>query len=157
MSNLQDSASEFLAARRIAVVGVSRDPGQTANAIFRKLKSQGIALVPVNPRAAEVEGVACYPDLKSIPGGVEAVLVVTPVKAVLEVVKQCRELAVPRVWIHGALGTGSVPAEAVDFCRRNGIRVIAGACPMMYCRDADGFHRLMRRVLGWLHRLPAGA
>ncbi len=157
MSNLEDSASEFLASRRIAVVGVSRDPRQTANAIFRKLRSQGIEMVAVNPRASDVEGGPCYPDLKSIPGVVEAVLVVTPPKAVLDIVKQCREMAIPRIWIHGALGTGSVPAEAIEFCRNSGIRVIAGACPMMFCRDADGFHRLMRRILGWLHRLPPGA
>jgi uncharacterized protein len=156
MSTLQEAATEFLASDGIAIVGVSRDTRNAANAIYRKLKSGGARVVPVNGRSQEVEGDPCYPDLKSIPGGVQAVLVVAPPRAAVDVVQQCADLGIRRVWLHGTFGCGSVSAEAVALCRQKEIRVIAGACPMMFHAPVDGWHRCMRTVCGWFGRLPRG-
>ena len=156
MSTLQEAATEFLASDGIAIVGVSRDTRNAANAIYRKLRDGGARVVPVNGRAQEVEGATCYPDLKSIPGGVQAVLVVVPPKAAVEVVRQCADLGIRRVWIHGTFGCGSVSKDAVAYCREKKIRVIAGACPMMFQAPVDGWHRCMRTVCGWIGRLPRG-
>ena len=68
MPKLPASVSEFLAGKRFAVAGVSRQPKQAANAIYRKLRGIGLEVLPINPNAAEVEGVQCYPDLASVPG-----------------------------------------------------------------------------------------
>jgi len=78
MTRIADAAEEFLRCSRIAVTGVSRDPkGEAANGIYRRLRDRGYAVVAVNPNATEVEGDPAYPDLASIPGGVEAVVVAT--------------------------------------------------------------------------------
>ena len=70
----KDAARDFLAHSRIAVTGVSREPqAHGANVVFRRLRDRGYDVVPVNPHAAEVEGAPCWPDLRSVPGGVEAV------------------------------------------------------------------------------------
>lgn len=156
MSTLQEAVAEFLSSDRIAVVGVSRDSRGTANAIYRKFRGNGVRVVPVNRRAEMAEGDTCYPDLGSIPGGVRAVFIVAPPDTALDVVRQCRELGIRRVWIHGSFGFGSVSKEAVAFCRQNDIRVIAGACPMMFLEPVDFAHRGMRAVLGWFGRLPDG-
>ena len=156
MSTLQEAAAEFLASDGIAVVGASRDRNSAGNAIYLKLRESGVRVVPVNGRAQELEGNPCFPDLKSIPGAVQAAFIVAPKHAALDVVKQCKELGIRRVWIHGSFGFAGVSSDAVDFCRREGIRVIAGACPMMFCPPVDSGHRCMRTVLGWLHRLPRG-
>jgi predicted CoA-binding protein len=39
---------------------------QSANAVYRKLRDSGFEVFPVNPRASEVEGTACYPVTPSI-------------------------------------------------------------------------------------------
>lgn len=156
MGTLKEAATEFLASDGIAIVGVSRDSRNAANGIYRKLRDTGVQVVPVNQRAEEVEGDRCYHDLRSIPGGVRAVLIVVPRDAALGIVRQCQELGIQRVWIHGSFGTGSVSGEAVAFCRQHGIRVIAGACPLMFGRQADPMHRCVRTVLGWFGRLPQG-
>lgn len=57
MAIIPQSVSDFLGQRRFAVAGVSRDPGQAANAVYRKLRDSGFEVFPVNPRASEVEGV----------------------------------------------------------------------------------------------------
>lgn len=154
MGTLQEAAAEFLASDHIAVVGVSRDTRGTANAIYRKLKGGGAHVVPVNGRARELEGDACYPDLKSIPGGVSAVLVVAPRKTAVDIVQQCADLGVRQVWIHGTFGCGAASPEAVALGREKGIRVIAGACPMMFHAPVDGAHRFLRTIWGWFGRLP---
>ena len=154
MTNLQEEAREFLSCERIAVVGVSRDPRQTANAIYKKLRHTVPHVFAVNPRSDSAEGDPCYPDLRSIPGGVQAAVLVVPPSSVLEIVRQCHELRIDRVWMHRSIGSGSVSTDAVDFCRMNSIRVIAGACPMMYCQPVDFAHRCMRTVLGWFGGLP---
>lgn len=154
MAPASELVRDFLAQRRIAVAGVSRDPQQAANLIFRKLRDSGHEVVAVNPRAAEVEGVACYRDLKSAPGPIDGVVIVTPADAALAIVEECSAIGIPRVWMHRGAGAGSVSDAAVAHCRKSGIRVIAGGCPMMFCEPVDIAHRCMRWVLGAMGRLP---
>ncbi len=145
MATIEELARDFLAQRRIAVAGVSRDPRQTANLIYRHLRETGHEVVPVNPGAREVEGAPCYPDLRSVPGPVDGVMVVTRPEAAPGLVRECAALGIPRVWMHRAFGAGSLSAEAVRIGREQGMRVIPGACPLMFGRGADPFHR----CLGW--------
>jgi uncharacterized protein len=63
-----DSVAAFLRGRRFAVAGVSRQPGQAANAVFRRLKQAGYEVFPVNPNAAEVEGTTSYREIAAVPG-----------------------------------------------------------------------------------------
>jgi len=154
MPTLREAVASFLASDGIAVVGVSRDSRQAANAIYRKLRDSGRTVYAVNPRADTVEGDPCYPDVGAIPGDVEAAMIVTPPTATADVVRQCGERGIARVWMHRSLGQGSVSEEAVHLGRRHGIEVIAGACPMMYLEPVDVAHRCLRTVLGWFGRLP---
>ncbi|MDM7914262.1 MAG: CoA-binding protein [Candidatus Eisenbacteria bacterium] len=154
MPTLQESARAFLSQERIAVAGVSRDPKQTANLIARKLAASGSQVFAVNPRASEIEGKPSYPDLRSIPGGVQALLIVTPPEAALPLVRECAEVGVRHVWMHRGFGAGSLSKDAVDFCRQHEIEVIPGACPLMYIDHADFPHRCMRTLMGWFGKLP---
>jgi predicted CoA-binding protein len=147
MATLKELAADFLAQRRIAVAGVSRDPRQTANFIFRKLRDSGHEVIPVNPRATTAEGVPCYPDLRAVSQPVDALLIVTPPGEALGLVRQCAELGVPRVWMHQAFGAGSVSPEALRLARERGLVVIARGCPMMFCEPVDVAHRCFRWLL----------
>ena len=154
MTTIPRSVSDFLAQRRLVVAGVSREPGQAANAVYRKLRGAGYEVFPVNPQASEVEGVRCYPGLDSVPGPIDGVVVATPPAVSIEVVRQCAALGVPRVWLHRSFGEGSVSAEAVRECEARGIRCLVGGCPLMYCDPVDPGHRWMRWLLRWRGRLP---
>ena len=145
---------DFLDSNCIAVAGVSHDHTQPANAIYRKLKASGYKVVPVNPGATELEGDRCYPDLRSIPAGVEAVMLVTHPQVAASVVRECGELGIHRVWFHRSFGCGSVSDEAIHECERLGIYCLVGGCPMMYC-EPDFGHKCMRWILKFQHRLPA--
>lgn len=154
MATMNEAVEDFLSQQSIAVAGVSRNHSQPANFIYRKLRGAGHVVYAVNPSAKELEGDQCYPDLGSLPESVDGVVIATPPKATFDVVRECADLGVKRVWMHRSFGQGSVSKGAVDFCRENGITCIAGGCPMMYCPPVDIAHRCMRWVLGVTGGLP---
>lgn len=154
---IQTQAEDFLSHKRIAVVGVSRKQG-TGNGIFKALRKRGYAVVPVNPSANEVEGETCYPDLKSIPDGVDAAVIVTSPPIAEKVMHECVEAGVSHVWMHynalfGAKSS-SVSDAATEYGRQHGVDVIAGGCPLMFGESADVGHRCMRWLLRVTHKLP---
>jgi predicted CoA-binding protein len=157
MATLQELVEDFLAQRRIAVVGVSRaDRLSPANAIWKKLLGAGYEAFAVNPQADEIDGQQCYRSLSAIPSGVDGVVFAAPPGAAEEVVRECEQLGIRRFWMHRALGTGSVSPAAAEFARQNGITVIAGACPMMYVPPVDFGHRCFKFVLRITGGLPKG-
>ncbi len=156
MSTLGARVNDFLAQRRIAVAGVSRTKQDAANLIYRRLKSRGYQVFPINPNAERVEGDPCFPDLQAIPGGVDGVVIVTRPELTEQIVRQCPVAGVKRVWMHQSMVHGaSVSEAAAEFCRGNGITVIAGACPLMFGQTADFGHKCMRWMMGLTGRLPA--
>ena len=154
---LAGKVEDFLAQQRIAVAGVSRDKRHhpAGNLIFHKLRRSGQQVFPVNPNLDSFEGERCYPDLQSIPGGVDGVVIITRPETTERIVRDCRAAGVRRVWMHQSMAKGSsVSAEAVEYCRQHDISVIAGACPMMYGSGVDFGHRCMRWMLGLTGGLP---
>ena len=155
MQTLREAAEEFLAQNRIAVAGVSRDPKQSANLIYRRLRDTGHEVYAVNPNAVEVEGgVPTYRSVREISGGVDGVVIVTPPEASRDVVADCVAAGVPRVWLHRGLGPGSMSEDAVALGREHGLRVIAGGCPNMFGATSDPAHRCMRVLLSATGKVP---
>lgn len=155
MVTTKQAASDFLAKKRIAVTGVSRNPqGHGSNAMYQRLRERGYEVFAINPHADRVEGDPCYPDLASVPGGVEAVLIGTRPETAEQTVRECAELGIKHVWMHRLFGTGSVSAAATEYGRKHGITVIDGGCPLMFDPTADGMHKTMCRVATWTRKVP---
>jgi predicted CoA-binding protein len=147
MPTMKEAASEFLAHKRIAVTGVSRTPkDHGSNVVFRRLRDRGYQVFAVNPNADEVEGARSYHDLKSIPGGVEAVVIATAPEKAEGTMRECAELGIKHVWMHRSFGQGSVSHSATAYGRARGITVIDGGCPLMFNPTADFGHKVMRMV-----------
>ena len=151
---------DFLAQKKIAVVGVSdrRDTGCISN--YHKFKQAGYQVYAVNPHITTFEGEPCYADLRSLPEKPDGVFILASPKVTEQIVRQCVELGIKRVWMHCMMGTKpglasqmtSVSAEAVKLCRENGISVIPGSCPNQFL-NPDFFHGTMRglwRAFGFL-------
>ncbi len=147
MQGIQEAAAAFLSNKRVAVTGVSRHPEtHGSNAIYRRLRERGYQVFAVNPNATEVEGDPSYHDLRSIPGGVDAVVIATRPEIAIETMRECVDLGLRQVWMHRGPGATSVSAEATDFGRQHGVTVIDGGCPLMFSPTADFGHRLLRFV-----------
>jgi predicted CoA-binding protein len=155
--SLQAKIDDFLAQKRIAVAGVSRNRSNhpVGNLIYRRLKDTGHEVFAVNPHMPMFDGRRCYPDLQSIPGGVDGVVIITRPETTDRIVRESAAAGVRRVWMHSSAAKGSsVSADAVEYCRQHGITVIAGACPMMFGAGVDFGHRCMRWFLQVSGGLP---
>jgi uncharacterized protein len=147
MQSVKEAASAFLANKRVAVTGVSRTPKtHGSNNVYKRLRERGYDVFAVNPNADEVEGDRCYQDLKSIPGGVQAVVIGTRSEIAEDTMRECAELGITQVWMHRGPGEGSVSEAATAYGRKHGITVIDGGCPLMFAPTADFGHKVMRLV-----------
>ena len=129
MPTVEQAVDDFLAQKRIAVAGVSRNAGGThaSNGIYTRLKETRYDVFPVNPNADTVMGDTCYRSLKDIPGGVDGVVVATNPSVSLSVAQECKELGINRVWFHENFGAGSYSKDAHEFCRANGITALVSS------------------------------
>ena len=160
MAKIDELVKDFLAQKKIAVVGVSdrRDTG--CNLSYHRFKESGYTVFAVNPRIQEFEGAVCYPDLKSIPEVPDAVFILAKPAVTEQVVGECVDLGIKHVWMHCMLGTKpglaasmtSVSQEAVRLCQANGIAVIPGTCPNQFLKPdfGHGMMRVMFRTFGLL-------
>jgi predicted CoA-binding protein len=147
MPTMKEAASAFLANKRIAVTGVSRRPKEHgSNTVYKRLRDRGYEVFAVNPNADEVEGAHSYHDLKSIPGGVDAVVIATAPARAEGTMRECAELGIKHVWMHRGPGAGSVSNPATEYGRQHGITVIDGGCPLMFEPTADLGHKVMRVI-----------
>lgn len=156
MVSIKDAAATFLANRRIAVTGVSRDAksGHGSNVVYQRLKERGYEVFAVNPNAEQVAGDRAYPSLRAIPGGVDAVVIGTRPERAAATMEECAELGIGQVWMHRSVGGGSVDEKAATWGREHGMTVIAGGCPLMFDPVSDTGHKIMRAVFTMNHHVP---
>jgi predicted CoA-binding protein len=161
MNKLNNLVQDFLAQKKIAVVGVSDKRDTGCNLSYKKFQENGYQVYAVNPRLSTYEGQPCYADLKAIPEKVDAVFVLASPRVTEQIVQQCVDLGIKHVWMHCMMGTKpglaaamtSVSKSAVEMCKANGIAVIPGSCPNQFLK-ADFGHAMMRgmwRMFGFMN------
>ena len=149
--NSKKMVEEFLAQKRIAVVGVSRKKTKFGNAIYKELKQKGYQVFAVNPNITNHEGDICFPDLHSVPEKLDAVVInVSPVQTE-KVVREAKQAGINKVWLQ----QGSQSDEAVKYCEENGIDCVSNECILMFAQPTAFFHRAHKWVWGVLGKLPA--
>jgi len=146
-----ETIEDFLAQKRIAMVGISREPKNFSVMLFEELCRRGYDVVPVKPKTPEVLGRRCFARVQDIQPPVEAALLMTSPEVTDAVVGDCAEAGIRRVWMYRAAGTGAVSEKAVAFCSERGIQVVPGQCPFMFLPNAGAGHRLhgfIRKITG---------
>ena len=155
MATFQSKATEFLAQKKIVVVGVSRTKPSTGGVILKALRDRGYEVYAVNPNAEAVDGHPCYPSVRELPEKVDGAVVVTRPDVSEQVVRDCVEAGIPRVWMHYnpmfGKGNSSASEAAAAHGAEHGLTVIEGGCPMMFL---DFPHKCMRWILGITGKLP---
>lgn len=142
---------DFLGQRRLAVVGVSRQPRDFSLALFRELRKRGYDAVPVNQEAEGIDKQPCFARVQSVNPPVDGALLMTSPQVTEKVVRDCAEAGIKRVWMYRAGGTGAVSPAAVTYWAEHGIAVIPGECPFMFFKGSGWFHRLhgmVRKITG---------
>lgn len=141
-SLLLERARAFLDCRRIAVVGVSRDPRGFSRMVLQELLKRGYDAVPVNPGIAQAEGRTCHASVRAISPPPEGALLFTPPAETARVVEDCAAAGVRRVWMHRGAGKGAASPEALALAREKGLLVVTDLCPFMVLPGAGLGHRM---------------
>ena len=146
-----ENIRDFLAQKRFAFIGVSRQPKDFSRALFREFRTRNYEPVPVHLEAAEIEGVPCFTHLRDIRPSVDSVLLMTSPTVTNLVLRECVEAGIKRVWFYRGAGQGALTEGALQICHAHGIHVIPGECPFMFFDRTPWFHRfhgLVRKIAG---------
>ena len=150
--NSMATIRDFLAQKRIAVVGVSHDPRDISRGLLRTFRERGYDAVAVNPELKVVEDAPCYPNLAAVAPPLDGVLIMTSPAITDQIVGECVALGIRRVWMYRAGGKGGAVSDAaIAFCTEHGIAVVPGECPYMFLPHSEWIHRLhgfVRKVTG---------
>jgi uncharacterized protein len=141
---------DFVAQRKLAVVGVSRKGRKFGNAAYRALREKGYQVFPVHPSAPTLEGDRCYASLRELPEAVGGVLVVVPPAQTEQVVRDAAAAGIPRLWLQ----QGAASPQAVHLARENGMKVVHGECILMFIEPVVSIHRFHRWLWRALGKLP---
>lgn len=141
MSSIE-AAESFLKLKRIAFVGVSRDPKDFSRVVYKEWIARGYDVVPVNPAAAEIDGRRSFARVSEIAPPVEgAYLLVPPVQAE-RATEEALSAGVRHLWFHRGGGPGAGSPAALARCAAAGVTPVTDLCPFMMFSGASWFHRL---------------
>ena len=122
MSNSESDIQRFLEGSVFAVVGASEDRSKYGNKVLRCYMQNGRQAIPINPKSKTIEGQACYTDLESVPGTIDAVSFITPPRITESVVQVAVRLGIQHLWMQ----PGAESEQAIHTAEAAGMNVIAG-------------------------------
>jgi len=128
---MPDNINELLSQETWAVIGVSNNKAKYGYKVFNRLREKGYSVFPINPGLESIDGDTCYPSLASLPKKPDAVSIVVPPKITEQIVKECNDLGIKRVWMQ----PGSESNNAIQDGKEHGITVIHNQCVLIHTRQ----------------------
>jgi uncharacterized protein len=137
------SIQEFLSAKSIAIVGVSRNPQDYSRLVLSDFRKRGYRVYAVNPSVqTESEGTPFFARVSDIPEIPQAAILLPPDSALGETTRQCLDAGIRQLWFRKKAESSPAYAAAVSEARQRGAEVITGECPLMFLPDGAWYHRL---------------
>jgi uncharacterized protein len=140
---------DFVSSKKIAVVGMSRSGKKFGNMASKELKIKGYEIYPVHPEAKEIDGMSCYPDLKSLSGIVDAVWISIPPKNVSPVLEEAAQIGLKNIWLQQGAWSKEVQ-QTIDELK---LPVVSKKCIMMYAPPVKSVHKFHRTIVGIFGKL----
>ena len=104
-----------------AVIGASEDRSKFGNKVLRCYLANKKIVIPVNPKAASIEGIPCVASVADLPDAVKSISVITPPAVTEQVVEAATAKGITSIWMQ----PGAESAAAIERCTAAGINVIA--------------------------------
>ena len=150
---MKQTIQSFIDEPKIAIVGASKNKDNFGKYLLEELTKQEYEVHPVNPKCEEINGISCVPTVKELPDDVEGAILAVPNTLTLDIVRECINSPIRRVWMVKGVGTGAYSEEAHNLCKESGIEVVYGFCPMMFFgKGGHKFHLWIRKTFG---KVPA--
>ena len=114
-------------AEAIAIVGLSTESTKASNMVASYLQDEGYRIIPVNPRATEILGEECYPDLRAIPFPIDVVDIFRPASEIPDIVQDAIDIGAKAVWMQLRL----VDIPSAEKAQQAGLDVVVDKCMKM--------------------------
>lgn len=138
--------SDFINDKKVAIVGVSRNPKKFGHVVYSTLKSKGYDVYPINPNIDMIEDTKSYESISKIDNSVRNIIIITPKKETEKIVNQIVELKdkFQNVWIQ----QGSDTPIAIEMLGKHNINFVKGQCILMYA-EPNGIHKFHQTIAKW--------
>ena len=133
---------EFLSAKRIAVIGASRNRREYSRTLFQELLKHGYDAIPVNPNAVELDGMKCHGNIRDIKPPPQRALILLPEEMTEQAVLDCAEAGVRDIWLHRHVAGGVSDTRAIFRAEEKGMNLITGFCMFMFLPKSSVFHKM---------------
>lgn len=122
LMSVKDQIKQFLIVEQYAVAGASTDRSKFGNKVLRCYMEHGRTVIPVNPKATSVEGLACVEEVADLPFSVQSLSIVTPPAVTVEVVRQAIDNGIRNIWMQ----PGADHPDAIELCKEAMVNCIHG-------------------------------
>lgn len=142
---MNQAIKDFVASKRIAIVGVSQSDAKFGNNVYRELKGKGYDVVPVHPTMEKFDQDPCFKNIQSIDPKVDGVLINVKKDKVKAILDDAHQAGLKKIWLQ----QGSETPETVQYAESLGMNIVSGGCIMMYAEPVNSVHAFHR----WIWRL----
>jgi acyl-CoA synthetase (NDP forming) len=126
----------FFNPETVAIIGASTDPHKIGGLPVSYCQSLGFLgrLIPINPKAAEVQGLPAFRSIADVPGSVDCAILAVPRSQILDAVRACAAKQVKALLVFSA---GFAEAdeqgraaqkELASIARASGMRILGPNC-----------------------------
>jgi uncharacterized protein len=144
------SIDDFLAPKKMAIAGVSRNPKKFGYQVYKELTEKGFQVFPINPNTDTIDGKLCYKSVSALPEDVKHLLVLTPKTQTESVVQEAKLKGITNLWIQQTSQTD----KAVEIATEAGMNLIYKRCIFTFAEPVKGVHKFHRSIMKLFGKLP---
>ena len=137
---------DFLAPKKMAIAGVSRDKKKFGYSVFADLVKLGYDIYPVNPNADNIDDKKCYRDMQALPENVENLLILTPREKTDDILKEAIKKGINNIWIQQMSQT----EKSREIAEKANVSLIEKQCIFMFANPTGihKFHAFLKKLFG---------
>lgn len=126
--------NNFFNPKRIAVIGVSRNPNKVGHVIFKNLIEAGFEgeVIPINPETSQILHYRCYPSISKVKKKIDLAIIAIPAEFVLQAVRQCNIHKIKDIVIVTAgfreIGNALLEDKLKTYLNKNKMRCLGVNC-----------------------------
>ncbi|OWU83119.1 hypothetical protein ATO6_19850 [Oceanicola sp. 22II-s10i] len=122
--------------RSVAVIGASDTETKIGGTPLSYLRTLGYTgrIIPINPKAPEIQGLPAYPNIKDAPGPVDLAIIAVPASLAVQALQDCADAGVKGVVMFSS-GFAEVSEEGAanqarmhEIARASGLRLMGPNC-----------------------------
>jgi len=115
---------EILKMKKVAVIGMSKNPDKAAHYVPKYLHEHGYDITPINPNAEIILKKQCYDKITDVPDEIDIIDVFRPSEQILPIIKESINKKPKVIWLQEGIHN----EDAEKLAKDAGIDVVYNRC-----------------------------